>query len=55
MNNKKKWHPQASKHGGNGGPRNDFKEWWKFPCCNKIVFSDNEPSQERDDGCKVKN
>jgi hypothetical protein len=55
MSSNKKWHPQPANLGGNGGPYNDFKDWWDFPCCNKRVFSDVEPSQEREDGCQVKN
>ena len=54
MGSTKKWHPEPAVYGGNGGPRNDYKDWYDFPCCGKRVFSDDEPTQDRNDGCQVK-
>jgi hypothetical protein len=48
------WHPLESVNIGNAGAAGDYAEVWKFPCCGKAYAQDQQPSQDRADGCKPK-
>jgi len=47
-----RWHPKPADQGGNTGPRGDFVDIFKFPCCGTVVLTENvAPRQFRADGC----
>lgn len=48
------WHPEEAVNVGNAGTRGDYAEVWKFPCYGKIHTQDDQPSQDRADGCRPK-
>ena len=49
------WHPQKAYKIKNLGPREDYLEVYKFPCCNVYRLCDNTlPSQFALDGCQTK-
>ena len=55
LNYENKYHPEKPVSVGNGGALLDYCEYYKFPCCDKLVVMGNgEPSQYRFDGCKNK-
>jgi hypothetical protein len=48
-----KWHPRAAVVAQNAGPRDDYENIHRFPCCGAWAPGDRTPSQFRDDGCEV--
>jgi hypothetical protein len=47
-----RWHPQKAILTGNTGAQADYVDVYTFPCCNRAVALDGDPSQFRADGCK---
>ena len=55
LNYENKYHPEKPVSVGAGGALLDYCEYYKFPCCGKlIVIGDKNPSQYRCDGCQIK-
>ncbi|HYG60706.1 MAG TPA: toll/interleukin-1 receptor domain-containing protein [Symbiobacteriaceae bacterium] len=50
---RRRWHSQGAEHYSNAGPRGDYCDVYRFPCCDKyVLMGDRSPSQFRSDGCE---
>lgn len=53
LGTKGNWHPLSAIHVRSLGAQGDYAEMYKFPCCNTIQFTENDPpSQFQNDGCE---